>query len=43
LIGKTSDDFVLHVTEISHRLVETFGSEVITGFAINELDIDAHA
>src|ERR1019366_3820861 len=43
LIGKTRDDFVLHVKEISHRLVEAFGPEGITGFAINELDIDAHA
>src|ERR1700735_2047977 len=43
LIGKTRDDFVLHVKEISHRLVEAFGPEVNTGFAVNELDIDAHA
>src|SRR5580658_8007694 len=43
LIGKARHDLILHVKEISHRVVETFGPEVNTSFAINELDIDAHA
>src|ERR1700729_622546 len=43
LIRKARHDFVLHIKDISHRFVETFGPEMIAGFAINELDIDAHA
>ena len=35
-------DFVLHVEEIGERLVEPLGPEMIAGFAVDELDIDAH-
>ena len=41
LIGKTRDDFVLHIEEIGYRLVETFGPQMITGLGIDQLDIHA--
>ena len=37
------DDFVLHVEEIGERLVEPLGPEMIAGFGVDELDVDAHA
>ena len=37
------DDFVLHVEEIGERLVEPLGPEMIAGFGVDELHVDAHA
>ena len=37
------DDFVLHVEEIGQRLVEPLGPEMIAGFGVDELHVDAHA
>ncbi len=37
------DDLVLHVEEIGQRLVEPLGPEMIAGFGVDELDVDAHA
>ena len=37
------NDFVLHVEEIGEGLVEPLGPELIAGFGVDELDIDAHA
>ena len=40
---QSRDDFVLHVEEIGERLVEPLGPEMIAGFGVDELHIDAHA
>ena len=40
---QTRDDFVLHVEEIGERLVEPLGPEMIAGFGVDELHVDAHA
>ena len=37
------DDFVLHVEEIGERLVEPLGPEMIAGFGVDQLHVDAHA
>ena len=37
------DDLVLHVEEVGQRLIETFCPEMIAGFGVDELDIDARA
>jgi hypothetical protein len=42
-IRQPSDDLVLHVEEVGHGLVEALGPEVIAGFGVDELDVDAHA
>ena len=36
------DDFVLHVEEVDHRLVEALGPEVSAGLGVDELRIDAN-
>ncbi len=40
---KARDDFVLHVEEVSQRLVKSLGPKMIARFRIDKLDIDAHA
>ena len=42
-IGEPRDDFVLHVEEIGERLVEPLGPEMIAGFGVDKLHVDAHA
>ena len=42
-VRQARDDFVLHVEEIGERLVEPLGPEMIAGFGVDELHIDAHA
>ena len=42
-VRQPRDDFVLHVEEIGQRLVEPLGPEMIAGFGVDELDVDAHA
>ena len=42
-IRQTRDDFVLHVEEIGERLVEPLSPEMIAGFGVDELHVDAHA
>ena len=37
------DDVVLHVEEIGQGLVKPLGPEMIAGFGVDELDVDAHA
>ena len=41
-IGEPRDDFVLHVEEIGHRLVETLRPKMFAALGVDELDIDAH-
>ena len=36
------DNFVLHVEEIGEGLVKPVRPEMIAGFGVDELDIDAH-
>ena len=43
LVRQARDDFVLHVEEIGHRLIETLGSEMGAALRVNELDAHAHA
>src|SRR5260370_42167286 len=40
LIGELGDYFILHVEQVSHRLVESLGPQVISGDGVDELDID---
>ena len=40
---QTCDDFVLHVEEIGERLIESLGPEMIPGFGVDQLHVDAHA
>ena len=40
---ETRDDFVLHVEEIGERLVEPLGPEMIAGFGVDELHVEALA
>jgi hypothetical protein len=42
-IGEPRDDFILHVEEIGQRLIEPFGPEMIAGFRVDELHVDAHS
>ena len=42
-VRQARDDFVLHVEEIGERLIEPLGPEMIAGFGVDELDVDAHA
>jgi hypothetical protein len=41
--SQARDDFVLHVEEIGQGLVEPLGPEMIAGFGVDELHIEAHA
>ena len=41
LIGKPRDDFVLHVEEVGHGLIEALGPEMRAGLRVDELDVDA--
>ena len=36
------NDFILHVEEIGQGLIEPLGPEMIAGFGVDELHIDAH-
>ena len=40
---QTRDDFILHVEEIGERLIESLGPEMIPGFGVDQLHVDAHA
>src|SRR5271166_1399184 len=42
-IGKSGDDLVLHLEKIGHRLFEPLGPEMISGYCVDELYVDAHA
>ena len=42
-VREAGDDFVLHVEEIGERLIEPLGPEMIAGFGVDQLDVDAHA
>ena len=42
-VSQPRDDFVLHVQEIGERLIEALGPEMIAGFGVDQLHIDAHA
>jgi hypothetical protein len=42
-VREARDDFVLHVEQIGERLVEPLSPEMIAGFSVDELHIDAHA
>ena len=41
-VREPRDDFVLHVEEIGHRLVEPLRPEMVAALGVDELDIDAH-
>ena len=43
LIGELGDDFILHVEQVGHRLVEPVRPQVVSGARVDELDIDAHS
>src|SRR5689334_8270510 len=43
LARKARTDFILHVEDISDRLVESFGPEMIAGLGVDKLDVDPHA
>ena len=43
LVGEAGDDLVLHVEEISQRLVEAVGPKVIAGLRVDELHVHPHA
>jgi hypothetical protein len=40
---QTRDDFILHVEEIGERLIKSLGPEMIPGFGVDQLHVDAHA
>jgi hypothetical protein len=42
LIGKSCDDFVLHIEKIGDGLIEAFGPEMIASLGVDELDVDSH-
>ena len=42
-MGAPRDDFVLYVEEIGQGLVEPLGPEMIAGFGVDQLHVDAHA
>ena len=41
-VSNTSDDLVLHLEEISHRLFEPFCPKVTAALGINQLYVDPH-
>ena len=43
LIGELGDNFILHVEQVGHRLVEPVRPQVVAGDGVDELDIDAHS
>ena len=43
MFAEAPDDLVLHVEEISKRLVEPLRPKMAAGFGVNELHVDAHA
>ena len=40
-IGEPGDNFVLHIEKIGDGFVEPFGPEMVAGFSVYELHIDA--
>ena len=42
-VGEARDDLVLHVEEVGDGLVEPLGPDVVTGFGVDQLHVDAHA
>ena len=42
-VGEAGDDFILHVEEVRHRLVEPLRPEMIAVFAVDQLHVHAHA
>ena len=40
--GEASDNLVLRVQEIGHRLVETFGPQMRAGLRLDQLNVDPH-
>ena len=42
-VGEPGDDFILHVEEVRHRLVETVRPEMIAALSVDELDVDPHS
>ncbi len=41
-IGEPSDDLILHIEKVVHRLVESLGPKMIAGFGVDQLNIDPH-
>ena len=42
-VRQTRDDLILHIEEIGERLIEPLGPEMIAGFGVDKLHVDAHA
>jgi hypothetical protein len=41
LIGKPRDDFVLHIEEVGHGLIEALGPEMSPALRVDKLHVDA--